>query len=253
MNDPHFFVDCLNIIQDGGLSEEIFEFNYRNTQYQIKVVTSKGVDAYDTEFDLYFLSIVEKSITKRCGYIKIYSDSDIGIIMDLNNYYPCVVPHHNQKGRVVLTAIIEYCQLNKAKLGINYLQLEDNSVFRCPVTRNSINLLFSNQLLGKLPYYMNLGFKPIHYSALDKIKRNITKMHSLTTSKFDFISFFQRKHLEVTDDILDLIQNSKLVIDVLKYISKIDCDLYASFHRQLYNALDLEELFGDEDQFIIKF
>lgn len=188
----------------------------------------------------------------RCGFVKVYPNSDIGIVIDLNNYYPCIVPHHNQKCRIVLMALIAYCRSNKSKLKINHLQLTDNSMFHCPISKTGIRLLLSNQLLCKLSYYINFGFSPIHHSAFEKIKRNLIKMRLLTTSEFNLIEFFKKHHIEITDDIIKLIQNENLIKNVLKYISKLNCDLYASFYSELYVEIGLEKLKSDEEEFIIE-
>lgn len=261
-------VHCLANNKNGmvGGSREVFDFEYNGKKYQIGVVTSIGSKPEpDSDFDdeeektpdmnVYFLSVIETKTYRRCGLITISPDySDIGVIVDLNRYYSCLPGERT--GRVILNAMIQYCRLNQETLKINGLELEDNATYTCPGTNSDINLLISNQLLGRLPFYMEYGFQPVDPIALRKISENLSTMKTYTLNSVNLVEIIREYNESLPSSILSLIETSDLetpLIDILTQISKSDCELYSSFYEELFIILKLKKLRGNEPLFRLMF
>lgn len=230
---------------------KLFELEYNRSIYKIDIISTEGEDIDDNRFEIYFLSIDEPNTRKRCIYIKIDRDSDEAIIIDLNNYFPCIIPAIENKGRVVLLAMIEYCRQNKDHLGIRTLMLDDTSEYKCPDTRIGINLIKSRQFQGIKPYYMEYGFKPIKSTANWKIENNIKEMTKLLMNGEEFVEWLKSEIGYVPIMILNIIKqnNMKAFTEVLKIISQKYCDYYAKFYTQLFIEMRLKELVHDETSF----
>jgi hypothetical protein len=240
-----------NINDQSGGGREVFRFRYDGENYDIGVVTTDGTDDDDNEFNVYFLSVVEAiPISRKCGFVKVYKDSNVGIVMDLNNYYPCITPDVSHRGAVVISAIIDYCCKNKAKLAIAKLQLEDDAQYQCPTTRSRINLLISNQLFGKSPYYSKFGFIPSLDSAKSKIRDNLSRISGLTVENSNLSTLIKDVMDELPSEIGQLLIEGKMsVSSVLKQISEVNCDIYSEIYQELFVKLRLKLMKGDETLF----
>lgn len=246
-------VDSLSIHPDqvGGGKMKEFSFIYDHKKYQIGVFESIGSDHIGNEFDVYFLALTESNMKLRCAYIKVYRKEKLGIIVDLTNGPQCLSHNANQTGTIIMTGVVEFCLLYNKYLGINKLEVGDNSGYTCkPDTGINfiINLEKSQMLLGRKPFYMRFGFKPKKPTALAKIHKNIDKMNGYLTSDVNLAKKIQklsRAHdFYVSSEILELISANQKVplVYTLREIMRKDCLLYYHIYDKLYSKFELQKL-----------
>lgn len=240
------FIDDQN---GGNMSRIKFKFTYNETEYELGVETIES-DEDPGEFSLYFLSYAERSLSKSCAFLKIYHDSNVAIVMNLNNQFECL-HESNQRGRIVLTGIIDYCRKHRDSLHIDRLQLEDESEYYCPSGRGRVNLIYSNQLLGEQPFYLKMGFSPVDTTVTAKIRNNISNAKMLTVDAERFIDYLNETLTSIPTHVTDMLieHNNQPVTLFLRKLARFDCNFYSKIYKKLFNLFELEELNGDENLF----
>ena len=258
----------------GGLTVEEFWIDGKNYLFKINYSEAELIPTrYDdgeveiTKSDarLYFISLLDSqhSNSFACIYVIICGEDNYGLIQGFTNKYLCSGYRVGEKinlmapqgqGYFLMNGLIQYCRKYRHVLGINRLELNDESRYECR-PRVNIDLIYSNILCGKLPYYMRYGFRPIEDSASDKLKYNLEIIKNKTVtiellSKLDNI-IKRYGQIQIPDNIVEIIKhnNGKKLSECLSTILHEDCVFYARVYKMLYSELGLLGFEGDETAF----
>ena len=212
-----------------------------------------------------FMSLLSDDIKLYCSYVTIEGTEKVGYINRVSKMFPCVavrvgdkyrIYHGPNEGAIMIEAIIQFCRTHKGMLKIDQLALVDASVFPCGSEKGSglLNLLVSNQLQGKYPFYMKFGFQPERRSALLKLQSNLRTMHSYLVTP-EIKTTIEQITKTVVPDWLGLMfigQMNRPLTLFLREVSRYDCTYYSKFYSELYNKLGLEILDDEEHEFILR-
>lgn len=236
--------------QRGGVA---YNITTKSETMPIQVETLIGNDELtDRKYSIIFFHHKQKKymsdlpFLKYCMMIKIFQKDKFAEISDLN---PCI---DSKYGRIMIRAAIFYCQINKDKLGIDYIQLGDNAIYRCAKDKfYPIKISLSRQLLGQYPYYWRFGFRP-NSKIVNNIKFNLLKIANIKTK--DMLSqYYQQSlldHLQLKGGLnLDLksyliANESQSLSASLKYISDNYCKYYSGIYDTLYAIIGLLPISG---------
>jgi len=213
--------------------------------------------------------------SKKCITVKIEKGIDIAYIDDVNSHFKCTDQKSNPKNAsgIFLLIIMNYLKKNKNILGINRIELTDNSrkIIKINDVIHDINLFKSRQLENKIPYYMKFGFFPVLKSTYYKLKKNYNRILNLSTKDINFITILSvyknnklnqvllEKNKRKSDLLIELInleyeliteylesnENSNIK-NTIEYIRNNFQIIYGSIYLKLFEVIGLEDLSSDE-------
>lgn len=243
----------------------LFKLNYSEAEL-VPTRYDDGTIEY-TKYDarLYFLSLLdnEQSNHYACIYVIIHNGGNYGLIQGFTNKFLCSgyrigerinLLSERGQGYYLMNGLIQYCYKYRNVLGIDRLELNDESRYECKPKVN-IDLLYSNILCGKLPYYMKFGFQPIERSTNEKIKYNLNVVRDMVVtsellSKLEKIAkrYGQSK---LPNNIVTIVKGSigGKLSDCMSRILYEDCIFYAMIYRLLFIKLKLSEFTEGETAF----
>lgn len=136
------------------------------------------------------------------------------------------------------------------EMDIKYIELADNSSYKCPKTHYNIHLLEGHTLTHGFPRYYQFGFIP-----RDKENRQVMEINSNIVFKslvkdVNWKKIFDKLGTKNNDKFKELINNeimlvinknsNKSFIKMAKYLMENYCELFEKIYKNLYNELGLE-------------
>jgi len=202
---------------------------------------------------------------KHCLLVKIYREVKMAEISDLNRYYPCFDSKLLKHGRTMIRGVLFFLGKYKKRLGIETVELQDNSGYWCDgYPKYNIDLMYSRQLLGDYPYYWQFGFRPVSERVTHRILKNIELMDSLSVDVKidgnDFLNYLVNRlenvtsdelYVDLGDDFWDILsdeysRHTKL-LTFLRWFSGKYCKLYSVVYRELFAVLRLTDPYSGLD------
>lgn len=271
----------IKILQKGNGKKEVINkiiiYKNKGINYRIKISHFVSIDEYDGEIAMIYLMepITSDKPSKKCITVKIEKGDSIAYIDDVNSQFKCTDQKSNPKnaGSIFLQIIMKYLKKNKNILGINRIELTDNSrkIIKTGDVVHDINLFKSRQLENKIPYYMKFGFFPVLRSTYHKLKKNYNRILNLLTKDINFITILLvykkhklnqallEKNKKKSDLLIELINlEYDLLIDYLESNANLNIKntieyirinfqiIYNNIYLKLFEVIGLEDLLPDE-------
>ncbi len=240
-------------------------FNYNDTIYKIKVKIEYDNNDEHIE-NLYILN--DNDEYDRCVIIIIYRDDETAIIQDLKSNSECIHSDIDISGNGIGTILMEFTinLLSKLKdnLNIKNIILTDNSVIPCKIDKIYPNINFADlyTLINSTPWYVKFGFKIYHKNTIKMNEitnifnnnKNIMNNHKYNIDEFkNYIKEsiynannadkqYLKNNLNKLLNILSEFNNNILLKNVLKEVSKKDCNLIRIMMNTIMKNLNIQSL-----------
>lgn len=250
------------VMYGGAFEIETFVIDGKECMFKVDRADAEIVKYSDEDGDLveynvrvWFISQLASESNRNfaCIYLIVQPDTKTGLVQGFTNKFKCSGYRVGERvellsgqgtGRILMEALVKYCRKYQVELDITRLELGDESMYECR-PKVYIELIYSNILCGKLPYYMKFGFKPMLPSSCKKIESNLKLMSnkSVTTDLLDKLRVIIKIKGNIPDNIEKLVIGNlgrKLTVCLNSMLHE-DCIFFAQVYKKLFDSFDLDD------------
>lgn len=213
--------------------------------------------------EIYFFSLFSDSLATSCIWLTVNPRDKTGYVNGIAKRFQCIgfssgrgfpmepLVGKNQ-GALLIQALVKFCRFHAERLGIARLELGDIAERECEDKDGVFLISESNMLLGREPYYMKFGFRPVERSAASKIAYNLRKMKVMRIDSWDIIEYLEHESSKkVPTGLMSALEENdgNLAIELLTILRNNECGMYAKWYSYFYKYYGLKVLLGRENTY----
>ena len=213
--------------------------------------------------EIYFFSLYSDSLATSCIWLTVDPKTRTGYINGIAKRFQCIgfssgrgfpmepLVGENQ-GAILVQAMIKFCRFHAKRFGIVRLELGDIAERECGDRDGVLLISESNMLLGREPYYMKFGFRPVERSAAAKIAYNLRKMKDMRIDSRNIIEYLEHESSKtVSAGLVNVLvkNDDNSAIELLTMLRNNACGTYAKWYSYFYKYYGLKVLLGRENTY----